>query len=387
MIVLLVFWILIFLVVYTYFLYPLLMLIISRLKKHSKNQIEGKFLPRISLIIPAYNEEQYIREKVENSLSVFQSYQGEYEILIGSDGSTDNTNDYLSDYEDDKKLKIFKFRKRRGKIAVLNNLVEVSNGEILIFTDSGTLFEVGLLEKLVPYFSNKEIGGVGGAKKVRELSKENNVKRQEGIYWKLEEITKIGESRLGKLVGADGPLFAIRKEKFKAFPDDTILDDFVISSYVAKKSKKFIYDSTLAAYEEPSGTYEDERKRRVRMASGAYQALMNFSFLFFPIDKFTFLFISHKVIRWLSPIILICAFVLNIFLVSIHTFYAYILLLQSVIYVVTCLTHFIPYLRNNKLLSFIYYFISSIFIQLYGLFNIIKKSSANSSVLWDKTKK
>ncbi|MCT1391451.1 glycosyltransferase family 2 protein [Peribacillus frigoritolerans] len=371
------------LLIYTYIVYPLIMFIIGKNfnKSYFNSGIEKEY-PSLSLIIPAYNEEEVIDRKIQNSLNVFREYPGDYEIIIGSDGSSDNTNSIMKKYKENKLLKLFIFNERRGKISVLNELVERSKGEILIFTDSSSIIKSDAILKLVRNFSNKKVGGVGAVKTVdKAISGISNVKNQEGIYWKVEEVTKRGEGILGKLVGADGPLFAIRSKLFNHFPSETILDDFCISMYVAKKSC-FIYEEEAVVYEYPSLNYNEEFKRRIRLSAGAFQTLRLLRNTLFPFDLLTFNFISHKILRWFSPFLMIIVFVTNCLIFKSHFVLTFCLVAQCIIYFTTFATHFSSYLRKGKLSSFTYFFVMSNLIQLKGFYRYIKGTSTS---LWEKT--
>ncbi|GGC84941.1 glycosyl transferase [Thalassobacillus devorans] len=380
-IVIVLFWISFLLLAYSYFLYPLFMILISKTKSKGIKK-DYNFKGKISFIIPAYNEEEVIKEKIDNTIEVLRGFE-DSEILIGSDGSNDRTNEIINGYKEHPQFIVKAFSERRGKISVLNDLYALSSGEILIFTDASSIVEKDAIKHMVSNFSVDKIGGVGAVKTNSKIKNKNNVKNQEGFYWKMEEFTKRGESRFGKLVGADGPLFAIRKELYEKLPAATILDDFCITMKVASQSY-FVYEDKAIVFEYPSKNYREEFKRRVRLSTGAYQSMSILSKEILSLNLLSFFFFSHKIIRWISPFLMFITLITNIFLGLKSGLYTITLSLQIVIYTFTLMAHLSENFKKNKIISFIYYFIISNLIQIIGFVRALRRSSG---VLWDKAQK
>ncbi|HLG28751.1 MAG TPA: glycosyltransferase family 2 protein, partial [Candidatus Brocadiales bacterium] len=218
------FWLFIFLIFYAYLGYPLLLVILSVFlhKPVEKRDIT----PSVSLLISAYNEEKAIKQKIENSLSL--DYPGEkLETIVISDASTDRTNDIVGAYCDtplrDDGVKLLVQPERMGKTAGLNQAVPKASGEIIVFTDANAMLQKDAIRKLVSPFADETIGFVSGV--TEYISKrDTGIKEGMGIYSKLEHFIKTKESQICSVVGADGAIFAIRKNLYEHFHSDHIND-------------------------------------------------------------------------------------------------------------------------------------------------------------------
>ena len=191
----------------TFALYPLVIWIFGRLTSFRPRS--NDVFPSVSIIIPAFNEGKDIARKLENTLAL--DYPGEkLEILVGSDGSTDQTEEFVRQFEE-RGVRLFAFQKNRGKTAVQNDLVAQSRGEILVFTDAASFLNRTSILKLVRSFADQRIGCVAG--KMRFVGTDSNLTtRSQGLYWRYEVWIRELESRLGSLIGVDGPLYAVRRE-------------------------------------------------------------------------------------------------------------------------------------------------------------------------------
>ncbi|MCK4352415.1 glycosyltransferase [candidate division WOR-3 bacterium] len=308
---------------YVYFGYPLLLLILSKIKKpHNRSTAQLQSFPSVSLIIPAYNEEEIIEEKIKNSFSL--DYPGKVEIILSSDGSTDKTVEITSKF---KKVKINDFKERKGKMATLNRTLRGSyegtkapTGEIIIFTDANAMFEKDALKNLIRNFADKSIGCVCGAKRIK---KENLPARRSALaggcshlvggcektYWKMENFLKEKESEIGSCI-ADGSIYALRKELYP-FPreDKIIMDDFAISLGIINKNYRVVFEPKAVAYESASLNTFAEFKRKVRILEGALATILSC-----PIKRVGFQIVSHKILRWLGGIFMITLLISNLFI-------------------------------------------------------------------------
>lgn len=380
------FWITLFLIIYPYLIYPLILLILSKiLKRPVQKSAQNKniTLPLVTIIIPAYNEKNIIAEKIKNCLNI--DYPKEkLEILIGSDGSNDGTNEIVSDYvKENNLIKFIAFEKRRGKISVVNDLAFIAKGEILLFSDANCMLNSQCLNNIIKHFALEDVGCVSGVKKIITV-KNDNISSNEGIYWRFESLLKKMESNIYSLIGSDGAIFAIKKEFYEKQETDTIIDDFMISMRVLlNKKKRIIYEENAVALEASEGNYKDEYKRKVRIAAGAFQSLRRLRFTnLFSFEGFAFF--SHKILRWFSPVFFILFFISN-FLLAIYSnfiFYKFIFFLQLLYYILT-LAGYISNIKGvkNKLLDFIFYFNMTVFSQLIGF---IKYKKGNQKVTWEK---
>lgn len=368
----------------SYLIYPVLVWIIAKLKTES-NEIEKEYQPSISILISAFNEEKVIEKRIRNIVD--QEYaQDKIEILVGSDCSSDRTNEILKSLEKEiSNLKVFLFDYRQGKAGVLNQLVKEAKNDILVFTDANTEFKRDALKNLVKHFYDKEIGGVSG--KLTLLDKDSHKKAgvEEKNYWEFETFIKKAEGKLGILIGANGGIFAIRKELFEEIPlDKPVTDDFYLSLNVVKKGFKLIYEPKAEAYEEVAKDLNTEFKRKIRFAATNFQTISFFKTLLFNQNfLISYAFWSHKIIRWFLPVILILILILNALLISQNQIFEYLFYLQIFVYAAGLIGYlFIKAGVRIPLLSLLTYFLITNFALLLGLIRFLRKKH---SVIWQST--
>jgi glycosyltransferase involved in cell wall biosynthesis len=328
----LIFWIAVFLVLHTYMLYPLILRVFSAGRKGNALVYDrNEELPVVSVIISAHNEEACIKDKVQ---SIFAgSYPSEkFEVLIGSDHSTDKTGDIIrllmKDYPS---LKFFDFKERRGKGSVVNDLVQNASGTILVLTDANVIFSDDTLFYLVRHFKNSMIGLVD-TNMVNRGMKEEGISYQEKAYISREVRIKDHESRLwGAMMGPFGGCYAIRKEDYARVPANFLVDDFFINMRIFEKGKLAINDIRAIVFENVPDELKVEFHRKVRIGIGNFQNLRKFWRLIFT-SRYGFAFLSHKVIRWFGPFFLLTALATNIYLAFGSRFYFWILLCYLSVY-------------------------------------------------------
>ena len=318
-----IFWFSLAVIVYSYFIYPLILIMFSAVKqavsdtqylwKKSQRRIVAKeSLPPVTIIIAAYNEESCIKARVKNLLSLDYP-QDKLTILIGSDGSQDNTAEILTSF-DEENLKVHIFEENRGKMSVLNELVEQVNSDYIVFSDANTHFNKNTIELLVRHFDHDDIGAVCGELHLVDVDSGDN---KDNIYWRYEQVLKFHEARLNALQGANGAIYAIRKELFIPLPANTIVDDFQIAMNVAKQGSRLVYDPEAIAIEEIAPNLHTEEGRRVRIGLGNYQALFAMTWALNPLLGWRFIaYISHKVCRWFVPHLMLITLVSNLLLIS-----------------------------------------------------------------------
>ncbi len=313
---------LLFLLLYPYLFYPLILKIISLFKQAKYSIPDNDYLPFITFIVPAYNEESVIKDKINNLLNL--SYpKAKKEILIISDGSTDRTAEIVNEVNE---VNFVNLTKRIGKPKILNLYIPKAKGEIVILSDANTFFEQDAAKNLVQYFSSKNVGSVCGKLAFKGM-------KEEIKYWNYENTLKKLENDIEGLFGANGAIYAIRKKYFRKMPDDTIIDDIMIPLLIYSGGNEIIFSNESKAWELVSCNWRNEFRRRRRIGFGNLQLL---SYLFKRIINLKgmklFSFISHKIIRWLAPILLIALFILNIFLIKDAAFLG-IFILQALFYV------------------------------------------------------
>lgn len=268
-------------------------------------------LPSCTLVIAAYNEETFIREKITNTLEL--DYEpGKLEILFITDGSDDKTPDIISEYP---LIKLMHRGERSGKVAAMHRAFETLSSEIVIFTDANTILNKQALVNIARHYSDEKIGAVAGEKRIRVEESADAGTAGEGFYWKYESALKKWDSELHTVVGAAGELFSVRRELYQPVPDDTILDDFMISMLIAARKYRIVYEPQSYALEYASHNIREELKRKIRIAAGGIQSILRLLPLLniFSYGLLSFQYISHRVLRWtIAPFLLILLLLVNI---------------------------------------------------------------------------
>ncbi len=389
------FWILAFVVFYTYLGYGILIWLIVFIKdsfyskdKREKSPFIAEF-PSVTLLIAAYNEEDVIEDKMNNILSL--DYPADkLNVLWVTDGSTDRTMDKLGKYTN---IKILYEPERKGKTAAINRAVAYVDTPIIIFTDANAILNVTSIKEIVSAFTEKSIGCVAGEKRIIIDSEDAASSSGEGFYWRYESFLKQLDSCLYSVVGAAGELYAIRNELFEHIPNDTILDDLVLSLKIAQKGYTITYCPQAYAIEYSSDSMKEEEKRKVRIAAGGLQAVWRLRALLNIVKYRTlsFQYISHRVLRWtITPIALFVLFPLNIAIYSIASsenifLYGILLFLQCLFY----LSAFTGYLYSQKEIKHKIFFVPYYF--MFMNLNVLKAYNyllhKGNIGIWEKVKR
>lgn len=299
-------------VIYSYLGYPILIWAFSRLfgGQATASPLADSNLPNVSLLIAAHNEERWIRQRVENALAL-EYPPDKLEIVVASDGSTDATAAIVREFAA-KNVRLLDFAENRGKASVLNAGVAECRREFIVFSDANTFFDASAVRNLLRWFVDPSIAAVCGRLVLTDPKTGGNV---DSLYWRYETFLKKCESRLGALLGANGAIYALRREDFIPIDADTIVDDFVIPLLVRLRTgKKVIYDAEALAWEESPPEIGDEFRRRSRIGAGGFQSIVRLWPLLSPSRGWiAFTFFSHKLLRWLCPFLLIIALAANSF--------------------------------------------------------------------------
>ncbi len=383
----LLFWISLFLILMNYLFYPIIIWFISLLFKKTFKS-DNNFEPQISIIISAYNEEVVLEDTIENFMSL--DYPKEkMEIIIGSDCSSDSTNNIILKLEEKYKgiVRGAIFNNRRGKSAVLNDLVKIAKNEILVFADANTMYKKNALKELVKYYLDERIGGVCGRLILLNNKEAIEAGNQEKLYWDIESWIKNSEGKLGILIGANGGIYSIRKNLFVQIPTtQPVMDDFYISLKILEQNKYFIYNNKAQAIEYVAPNNEIEYKRKVRNTSINISSLSFLYNLFLPKYKIIpFAFFYHKVIRWFSPIFLLVIYVSNLFLIKVNYFYQIIFILQNIFYALSLIGWILNKLKANfKIFNIPYYFVLTNIAVMNGILKVLKGQNVS---YWQSTKR
>lgn len=322
------FWLCAFLLGYTYLGYPVLMWVWASLR--SRPPQLRNIEPTVSLVLVAHNEARRIEGRIENLLSLDYP-RDRLEILIASDGSTDGTAERTRAYEP-AGVRVMAFEIRRGKPAMLNDLVSKARGEIVVFADARQRFETGALRAIVAPFADPQIGAVSGELILTDDTEATTVGKGVGFYWRYEKFIRRNESQVDSSMGATGAIYAIRRELFEPIPQDTILDDVLIPMRIVRRGYRVFLEPRARAYDKVSKKAADEFTRKVRTISGNFQLFARELWLLNPCRNRLWLqTVSHKGLRLLSPLLFLMAFGANLMLAG-EGLYRGMLLAQMLFY-------------------------------------------------------
>ena len=347
------FWTSLALVFYTYAGYPVLIRAFARAfgRRPGAPVVADRDLPTVSLVLAAYNEEAVIEGRLLNALAL--NYPpGKLEIVVGSDGSTDRTAEIVRRFAD-RGVRLLDYPRNRGKASVLNSATAEARGEILLMSDANTDIDREAVRRLVRWFHDPGVDSVVGRLVLVDPATGRNA---DGLYWKYETFLKRCEGRLGALLGANGAIYALRRELYTPIPASTIVDDFVIPLLVkVRTGGVIVFDDEAFAVEETPPDVGSELHRRSRIGAGGFQSIGMLWPLLDPRRGWiAFSFLSHKILRWLGPFFLIGILVSNLLLLGLP-FYRAALLLQAGFYGSALLVAFVPsrsrWLRPLRLMT------------------------------------
>jgi cellulose synthase/poly-beta-1,6-N-acetylglucosamine synthase-like glycosyltransferase len=339
---------------YSYFIYPLILLLFQRndyLATHKGIETTGK--PTISVIITAYNEGAQIANKINNTLEA--DYDAQLlEILIASDGSTDTTNDIVMSYRQ-RGVTLVEVPDRKGKENAQLHAIRQAKGEILVFSDVSTQIESTSLNRIAQVFANPAIGAVSSED--RFLTSEGEI-AGEGAYVKYEMWLRKLESSANSLVGLSGSFFSCRSTICKNW-NISIPSDFNTAINCVQQGYVAITDPKLLGYYPNIKDETKEYQRKVRTVLRGMAAFAHHKSLLSPFKHgfFTFQLLSHKLMRWLVPWFMLLTLSLNLTLLDQHLIYSVMLTAQLTFYLVAIMGHISVELRRNKLIKVIYFFI------------------------------
>jgi cellulose synthase/poly-beta-1,6-N-acetylglucosamine synthase-like glycosyltransferase len=312
------FWLSIFAVFYAYLGYLILLWLISLIKTgRTRGNLKGKPSPAsqmVTLLISAYNEEANIEKKLSNSLDLNYP-KNLLEIIVVSDGSTDRTNEIVAGYAD-KGVNLCHYEGRIGKTACLNKSIPLAKGDIIVFSDANSLYNRDAILSMVRHFEDDRIGFVTGYTEYVLEGGESNL-ASVGLYAKIEILAKKLESRIGSCVGADGAIFAVRKNLYQPLmPYD--INDFVIPLNIIQQGYRGVFEEDAYCLEKTARDQRGEFSRQIRITNRTLRALFKYTDLLNPFKypMFSFELISHKFVKFMVPFLLFIIFVLNIVILS-----------------------------------------------------------------------
>lgn len=302
------------LLLYVYLGYPLIAWLFRRLRPRpvARAPIE----PHVTVVVVAHDEAHRIGRRIENLLSA--DYPRErLAIIVGSDGSTDETVALARRYAD-QNVTVRDFGQRRGKPAVLNDLIASAESEIVILADARQRFEPGAIRALVANFADADVGAVSGELHLRKRRGTSPGGEGTGFYWKYEKFIRANESWAGSTVGATGAIYAIRRALFEPIPPDTILDDVLIPMRIVRRGYRVIFEADARAHDLLAMNPREDFIRKARTIAGTFQLLGRYRWMLSPHGcPLWFEVLSHKALRLAIPVLHLATLVANVALIAV----------------------------------------------------------------------
>ncbi len=373
--------------VFSYGIFPWLMKQKARKVAYVKNDYASvNEWPAVTIVFSVYNEEKVIRRKLESILN--SDYPKEkLHMLIGSDHSSDATNAIIREYaSSNPQITLIEKTGRSGKLKIINELVDLTKTDHLIFTDANVFFEPITIKALVYNLLKKNAQMVCG--NIKKFSPHNEgISAQEINYMNFENQLKFHESQVyGLVVGVEGGCYAIKKESFVKVPDGFLMDDFFITLDVISKKGKVLFEPDALCYEDVNDAPMIEFKRKVRISLGNFRNLYYYQNLLFPLHKgFGFAFLSHKVLRWLTPFALLASFFMSVCISFYYPWFFMVMLSYSLLVALPVLTVYLERIKIKlPLVNALGHFILMNTALFVGFFRFI--SSSNESA-WEPPKR
>jgi cellulose synthase/poly-beta-1,6-N-acetylglucosamine synthase-like glycosyltransferase len=322
------FWLIIFIIFYTYVGYSFIILLLSLFLNRSVRKEE--ICPRVTFLITAYNEETSIAAKLENTLKL--DYPREkLEVIVASDSSTDDTDSIVMKCQKQGVI-LNRVEGRVGKTETQNQSVAKATGDIIIFSDATTNYKQDAIKKIVQNYADPQVGAVSG-----RYEYVNPTGAAVGLgtvlFWKYENLIKRMQTRIRTITGCCGCIYSVRRDLYEPLPRD-IISDLVEPLKILEKDYRIAFEPEAVAYEETTETAKEEFGMRVRVISRGMNGLWYMRNLFNPF-KYGFISLqlfSHKVLRWMIPFILPLLLISNLFLID-QTFYKLSLIIQILFYI------------------------------------------------------
>jgi cellulose synthase/poly-beta-1,6-N-acetylglucosamine synthase-like glycosyltransferase len=385
------FWSSVGLVVYTYLVYPAIVFLLAGISQVAADLRFALFRgerrrggeehrPSVSLVIAAHNEEAVIEEKMRNCEAL--DYPRErLEILVGCDGCNDRTVD-LARAAGLPHARVVDFAERSGKPAVLNRLLEQAKGDLVVFSDANTMLDAAAVSHLGGRFADPTVGCVCGDLRITPAE---GGTRSESIYWRLEVLLKFMESRLGLLLGANGGIYAIRRELFEPLPRNGIIDDFLVAMHVRGAGYQVVFDPEAFATEAAALRVRDEFRRRIRIGAGGFHALGLTASMLSPFaGRIAFSYWSHKVLRWLVPFLLPVAYV-SALLLSRERFYALAAAAGTALLLLAVVGHALERSRLRWVPFMLPYYLLSMNVALF--LGFVRFLTGGQTAVWERTER
>ena len=361
---------------YVYLGYPLLLALVGLFVRRSKASLG--YLPKISVLIAAYNEETGIQKKIEQTLAL-EYPPDKMEIIVLSDCSTDRTDEIVKSFTDPR-VRLFRAPQRMGKTNAQNLGVETAQGEVLIFSDATTVYHPLALQYLASNYADPKVGAASG--RYQYFDPEGKSPTGSGMiaFWNYENFIKMMQSRIRTISGCCGCIYSVRRAAYTPLHPD-VISDLVQPLWAIQKGYRVVFEDRALAYEETTKSSQEEFSMRVRVVTRGIRGILSVSNLLNP-WKYGWVsvqLLSHKVLRWMVPLFLLLLFISSAVLWN-HTWYGIPLVLQAGFYGFALLTLLVPLHRLWKPLGIPLYFCT---LNAAALRSILEVMRGRKYVVWE----
>lgn len=372
-------------VLWTYVIYPLFMLLHKPVQSEYPSR-QAEELPEVEIIFAAYNEAAVIEAKIRSCFATTYPAQ-KIRVHIGSDASDDGTDSLIEGLQAEfPALRLSRFTARTGKTGIINALTQQSTAPLMLLTDANVLFTPHTVEKLVNTLLNEKAQIVGGNMHYLNESKKQGISQQEHAYLTIENQLKTRESSLWqKAMGVEGGCYLIERTAFPKIPPTFFMEDFFVSMHVLASGGKVLFAPDAVVYEDISTQIQEEYKRKVRISIGNFQNLNFYKGIifkrFWPLG---FAFVSHKILRWLTPFFLIILLLSGIYLASFTQWTYWFMLFYAAFVLLALLGVVFSRVKGLGFLKFPGHFLYMNLALLQGFFKYLKGINSN---VWQPTKR
>ncbi|MBI4638148.1 MAG: glycosyltransferase family 2 protein [Candidatus Rokubacteria bacterium] len=374
----LLFWTSVLLLGYIYLGYPTLVCLWARFRPRPVSR--GRLAPTVTLLVVVHNEAARIDARLTN-LTSLDYPRHRLQILVASDGSTDATAERARAWEPGG-VEVVAFEDHRGKPVALNDLMRRARGEIAVLADARQRFATDALRALVAPFADGRVGAVSGELVLTEDPDGDAVGDGVGLYWRYEKLIRRNESRVDSSIGATGAIYAIRRSLFEPIPEDTILDDVWLPMRIALRGYRVLFEPGARAWDRAPATAAEEFARKVRTLAGNFQLFARERWLLNPRRNRLWLeTVSHKLLRLMTPFLLLTAFGANLLLVAGSSVHGWTLAAQVVFYMAALGGSRLRGRRKIRVFTVPYVIC---FLSLATLVALVRFIAGRQSVTWDK---
>lgn len=338
-----------FLLFYAYLGYPMVLGIVSLFRRPRPRPEAEDYRPAVSVLIAAYNEEETVARKLEETLAA--KYPADrIEIVVASDGSTDRTDEIVSAFPDSR-VRLVRVEGRKGKTNAQNEAIKICRGEIIVFSDATAVYHPESISRMVAHYANPNVGAVSGRYKYFDAVGKSPTGLGSVAFWNYENLIKLLQSKIGTLTGCSGCIYSVRKSRYTPLPVEAC-SDLVEPLHIVKRGFRVAFEPAALAYEETTESTKQEFRMRVRVGTRGMRGVLSVPELLHPwrYPWVAFQLLSHKVMRWLVPVFLLLLFISSGMMIA-QPVFQLVFGLQIAFYALAAASTVVPIHKYSKLLG------------------------------------